>query len=157
MFQTESHLWGLLCLPVYLTGHFPSLWHVQGSTSTGVFKGGCWPLTHSSLGLLFHQVKTDSAICIFDKALQEKWGHGHPSAVCIFDKAHQEKWGHGHRSASDSQTDPVHALEMPSSYGFLRRTYPLLICMPLSHKILTDWTDFMEEKSVMIVNLDLNE
>ena len=70
------------------------------------------------------------------KALQEKWGHGHPSAICIFDKAlsggmaipvqyvfltrHsrrsggmaipvqyvfltikalQEKWGHGHPSA----------------------------------------------------------
>ena len=34
-----SHLWWLLCLPVYLLRPFPSLWQVQGSTPTGVFKG----------------------------------------------------------------------------------------------------------------------
>ena len=28
--------------------------HVQGSTPTGVFGGGCQPLTHSSLGFPFH-------------------------------------------------------------------------------------------------------
>ena len=54
IFQDASHLWGLLYLPFYLLGHFPSLQHVQGSTSTGVFEGGCWPLKHSSLGFLFH-------------------------------------------------------------------------------------------------------
>ena len=51
IFQDASHLWGL---PFYLLVHFPSLQHVQGSTSTGVFEGGCWPLKHSSLGFLFH-------------------------------------------------------------------------------------------------------
>ena len=25
---------------VYLLCHFPALWHIQGSTSTGVFEGG---------------------------------------------------------------------------------------------------------------------
>ena len=40
--------------PVYLLGHFPSLRHVQGSTPTGVFEGGCQPLTHFSLGFPFH-------------------------------------------------------------------------------------------------------
>ena len=29
IFRDASHLWGLLCPPVYLLGHFPSLWHVQ--------------------------------------------------------------------------------------------------------------------------------
>ena len=53
-FWEASHLWGLLCLPVYLHGHFPSLQHVQGSTPTGVSEGGCWPLTYSSLGFPFH-------------------------------------------------------------------------------------------------------
>ena len=48
-----SNLWRLLCLPVYLLSHFPSLRHVQGSTPTGVFEGGCRPWTHSSLGLPF--------------------------------------------------------------------------------------------------------
>ena len=34
----ESYLWmwGLPCSPVYLLGHFPSLWHDQGSTPTVV-------------------------------------------------------------------------------------------------------------------------
>ena len=54
IFQDASHLWGLLYLPFYLLGHFPSLQHVQGCTSTGVVEGGCWPLKHSSLGFLFH-------------------------------------------------------------------------------------------------------
>ena len=39
----------LPCLFVYLLGHFPSLRHVQGSTPTGVFEGGCQPSTHSNL------------------------------------------------------------------------------------------------------------
>ena len=33
--------------------HSPSLWHVQGSTPTGVFKGGCCLLTNSSRGSPF--------------------------------------------------------------------------------------------------------
>ena len=44
----------LMVSPVYLPGHFLSLWHVQGSTSTGVFDGGCRTLTHASLGFAFH-------------------------------------------------------------------------------------------------------
>ena len=53
-FGEASHLWGLLCPPVYLLDHFPSLRHVQLSTSTGVFESGCRPLTQSSLGFPFH-------------------------------------------------------------------------------------------------------
>ena len=53
IFWEASHLWGLLCPPVYLLGRFPSLQHVQGSTPTGIFKGGCQPLTHPSLGFPF--------------------------------------------------------------------------------------------------------
>ena len=41
IFQEASHLWGLLCPPVYLLGHFPSLRRVQGSTPTRVLEGGC--------------------------------------------------------------------------------------------------------------------
>ena len=55
IFREAHYLWGLLCLPgVYLVSHFPSLRRVQGSTPTGVFEGGCRPLTHSSLGFPFH-------------------------------------------------------------------------------------------------------
>ena len=54
IFREASHLWGLLCPSVYLIDRFPPLWHVQGSTPTEVFKGGCRPLTHSSLGFPFH-------------------------------------------------------------------------------------------------------
>ena len=43
-----------LCPPVCLLGHFPSLQHVQGSTPTGVFEGGCQPSTHSPLDFPFH-------------------------------------------------------------------------------------------------------
>ena len=53
IFRDASQLLWLLCPPVCLLGHFPSLRHVQGSTPTGVFEGGCRPLTHSSLGFLF--------------------------------------------------------------------------------------------------------
>ena len=60
-FRGASHLWGLLCPPVwllcppvYLLGRFPSLRHAQGSTPTGVFEGGCRPLTYSNLGFPFH-------------------------------------------------------------------------------------------------------
>ena len=48
-----SHLWGLLCPPICLLGHFPSLRHVQGSTPTGVFEGGYQKLTHTSVGFPF--------------------------------------------------------------------------------------------------------
>ena len=54
IFREASHLWGLLCPPVYLLGRFPSLRHAQGSTPTGVFEGGCRPLTYSNLGFPFH-------------------------------------------------------------------------------------------------------
>ena len=50
IFQEASHLWGLLCPPVYHLGNFLSLWHVQSSTPTAVFEGGRGPLTRSSLG-----------------------------------------------------------------------------------------------------------
>ena len=50
-----SCLWGLLCQPVYLLGRFPSLRHVQGSTPTGGFEGGCLPSDafHSEPPILF--------------------------------------------------------------------------------------------------------
>ena len=48
-FQEAIHLWRLLCPPVCLLGHFPSFWRVQGSTPTGAFEDGCWPLTHCTL------------------------------------------------------------------------------------------------------------
>ena len=53
IFREASHLWRLLCLPVYLLCRFPSLGHVQGSTPT-VFEGRCRPLAHSTLGIPFH-------------------------------------------------------------------------------------------------------
>ena len=37
-FRDASHLWWLLCPPVYLLCHFPLFHHVQGSTPTGVFE-----------------------------------------------------------------------------------------------------------------------
>ena len=43
IFREASHLWGLLCPPVYLLSRFLSLWHDQGSTPTGVFLR--WMLT----------------------------------------------------------------------------------------------------------------
>ena len=43
IFLEASHLWWLLCPPVYLLGHFPSLRYVQGDTPTGAFEGGCRP------------------------------------------------------------------------------------------------------------------
>ena len=55
MSQTPQHFRGGLPFPpVYLLGHFSSFWLAQGSTPTGVFEGGCRPLTHSSLGFPFH-------------------------------------------------------------------------------------------------------
>ena len=54
IFRDKSHLWWLFCPPDYLPSQFPSLWHVQGSTSTGTFDSGCGPLTHASLGFSFH-------------------------------------------------------------------------------------------------------
>ena len=46
---------GCFFSPVYLLGHFPSLRHLQGSTATGVFEGGCRQLTHSNMiSLPFH-------------------------------------------------------------------------------------------------------
>ena len=48
IFQDASHLWWLLCLPVYLLGRLPSLRYVLGRTPTGVLKDGCRSLTQSS-------------------------------------------------------------------------------------------------------------
>ena len=45
---------GCFSRQVCLLGRFPSLRHVQGSTPTGVFEGGCRPSTHSSPGFPFH-------------------------------------------------------------------------------------------------------
>ena len=53
-FREASHLWGLLCQPVYLLGRLPSLRHVLGSTPTAVLEDECRSLTHSSLGFPFH-------------------------------------------------------------------------------------------------------
>ena len=47
IFREASHLCGLLCPPVYLLGHFPSLRQVQGNTPTGIFVGGCRPVSAS--------------------------------------------------------------------------------------------------------------
>ena len=55
----------LLCPPVYLLGHFPSLRQVQGNTPTGIFVGGCRPLTHSSLGFPFHFLLSSSFISVY--------------------------------------------------------------------------------------------
>ena len=44
IFREASLLRGLLCPPVYLLGHFPSLRHVQSKHTIGVFEGGCRPL-----------------------------------------------------------------------------------------------------------------
>ena len=50
--QAPQHLRSsvMVALPSSLLCHFPLLWHVQDSTSTGLFKGGCQLLTHASLG-----------------------------------------------------------------------------------------------------------
>ena len=66
VFRGASHLWELLCPPVYLLSHFLSLRHVQGSTSTGIFKGGCRPLTHSSLGFPFHFSFFVAKLCLLN-------------------------------------------------------------------------------------------
>ena len=42
--KTNDSRWSL-CLLVCVLGHFPSLGHVQGSTSTGVFVAGCQTLS----------------------------------------------------------------------------------------------------------------
>ena len=53
IFREASYLWELLCLPVDLLGHFPSLRHFQGSTPARVNQGGRRPSTHSCLGFRF--------------------------------------------------------------------------------------------------------
>ena len=49
IFRDANNMWWLLCPPVRLLDHFPSLLHVQGSTSTGVSEGGRRTLTYVSL------------------------------------------------------------------------------------------------------------
>ena len=45
IFRDAGHLWWRLCLSFCPIGLFSRLWHAQGSISTGVFEGGCRPLT----------------------------------------------------------------------------------------------------------------
>ena len=85
-FWEASHLWGLLCLPVYLHSSFPSLRHVQGSTPTGVSEGGCWPLTYSSLGFPFH-------FSLFVASSLNLWELWHVWADCHL--CRQSSRGHG--------------------------------------------------------------
>ena len=52
--SSTSHLWSMLCQPVYLLCHFLWLRHVQDNTPTEFLEGGCRTLTHASLGFPFH-------------------------------------------------------------------------------------------------------
>ena len=77
IFGEASHLWGLLCSPVYLLGHFPSLQHVQGSTPAGVFEWERRPSTHFSLGFPFHY-------SLFVATSWNLWGWRHVRSDCHF-------------------------------------------------------------------------
>ena len=73
--------WGLLCPPVYLLGRLASLWHVQGSTLTGVFEGGCRPSTHSSLGFPIYILASSVMMIACQRSdsyllIQSSGGHG---------------------------------------------------------------------------------
>ena len=73
--KKKGHLWGLLCSPVYLLGHFPSLRYVQGSTRIAVFEGGCRPSTYSCLGFPFH-------FSLFVASSFNMWGWWHVWPDC---------------------------------------------------------------------------
>ena len=85
-FREANHFWGLLCPPVYLLDCFPSLRHVQGSTPTEVFEGGCRPSTHASLGLPFH-------VLYFVASSLNLWGWWHVWSDCHLFR--QSSGGHG--------------------------------------------------------------
>ena len=85
-FQEASHFWGLLCPPVYLLDRFPSLRHVQGSTPTEVFEGGCRPSTHASLDFPFH-------VLYFVASSLNLWGWWHVWFDCHLFR--QSSGGHG--------------------------------------------------------------
>ena len=86
-----GHLWWSLCLPVCLLNHFPWLRHVLGSTPTGVFEGGCWPLMHSSLGFPFH---------FFVASSLNLWGWWHVWSDCHL--LRQSSGEHGCMTSSTS-------------------------------------------------------
>ena len=62
----------------------------------------------------------------------------------------------GHPSTSDLQPDPGLALEMQCSYWFRRKTHPQLMCC---HSVTKCWVIelFFDQKSVIIINSDLNQ
>ena len=62
--------------------------HVQGNTPTGVFGGGCQPLTHSSLGFPFH-------FSLFVASSVNLWGWWHVWSDCHL--LRQSSGGHGWR------------------------------------------------------------
>ena len=65
-FWNTSYLWWLLFPLACLLRHFPSLWHVQGKTSTGAFEHGCWTLTRVS----------NSTFHLFIGSSLNLWGYG---------------------------------------------------------------------------------
>ena len=70
IFWDASHSWGLLCSPIYLLGHFPRLRHIQGSTSTGVFKGGWQTVAYATHTDTWRQTERD---CVFWRQSAGKW------------------------------------------------------------------------------------
>ena len=87
LFQAINDVMSLaLCLPVYLLGRFPSPRHVQGSTPTGVFEGGCRPSTHSSLDFPLHS-------SLFVANSLNLWGWWHMWSDCHL--LRQSSGGHG--------------------------------------------------------------
>ena len=82
----SKHLRGLIFPPVYLLGRFPTLWHVQGSTPTWVFEGGCRPFKHFSLGFPFHS-------SLFVARSLNLWGWLHMWSDCHL--LRQSCGGHG--------------------------------------------------------------
>ena len=73
--REASHLWGLLCPPVYLLDCFHSLRHVQGSTPTGVFEGIYRPWIHCTLDFPFH-------FSLFVASSLNLWGWWHVWSDC---------------------------------------------------------------------------
>ena len=86
IFREASHLWGLLCPPVYLLDHFPLLQHVQGSPPAGGLEGECRPSTHFSLGFPFHY-------SLFVATSWNLWGWRHVRSDCHL--LRQSSVGHG--------------------------------------------------------------
>ena len=91
-----SQLWWLLYTPAH---HFPSLWHVQGSTSTRVFRGGCRSLSHARLGCPFHF----SPLWLCSKFIHWLWRGWHvrydSSLLQVLQQESVYDWYHFHRQA----------------------------------------------------------